>query len=62
MRLSKISPSSSVGDGGGVSIEVVVVIPQVIATIVVMGVGVVGLQGVALSSVALVFSVSGTGL
>ncbi len=73
-RLSKMILSSSVGVGGGVqmgmmvsddvgedSIEVVVVVPSIVAAIVVVGVGVVGLRGVALPSVALMFSVSASG-
>ncbi len=66
--------SSSVGVGGGVrtgmtvtddvgedSIDVVVVVPSVVSAIVVVGVGVIRLRGATLPSIALVFSVSGTG-
>ncbi len=52
--------SSSVGDGGGVSIEVVIVIAAVVAAIVVVGVGVVGFRGAILLLVVLVFP--GTGV
>ncbi len=51
--------STSVGDGGGVSIEVVVVISAVVTAIVVMGVRVVRLRGAALFFVVLVFAVMG---
>ncbi len=51
--------SSSVGDGGGVSIEIVVLISTVIAAVVVMGVGVVGLRGAALLLVVLVLAAAG---
>ncbi len=52
--------SSSVGDGGGVSIDVVIVVPSVISSVIVVGIGVVGLRGVALPFVVLVLSVVGT--
>ncbi len=48
--------SSSVGDGGRVSIEIVVIISAVIPAVVVVGVGVVGLRGAALPLVVPVFS------
>ncbi len=73
-RLSKMILSSSVGVGGGVrtgmtvmdeagddSINVGIVVPAVVSGVVIVGVGVVGLRGAALPSVALVLSVSGTG-
>ncbi len=69
-RLSKMTLSSSVGVGGGVSIvgkagddsiNVGVVVSAIISGVVIVGVRVVGLWGAALLSVALVFSVSGTG-
>ncbi len=53
-----------VSDGAGNdSIDVVVVVPSVESGVVVVGVGVgvIGLQGAALPSMALVLSVSGTG-
>ncbi len=58
-RLSKISWSSSVGDGGGVSIEVVVVVPSVVPAIIVVGVRVVGFGCSTLPFVVSMFSVSG---
>ncbi len=73
-RLSKRILSSSVRVGGGVrsgvtvadeagddSIEVVVVVPSVVSAIVVVDIGVVGLWGMALPSVALVLLVLGSG-
>ncbi len=51
--------SSSVGDGGGVSIEIVIVISAVVAAVVVMGVGVIGLQGAALLLVMFMLSTTG---
>ncbi len=73
-RLSKMILSSSVRVGGGVqngvtvadeagddSIDIGVVVPVVVSTVVVMGVGVVGLRGAALPSMAFVLSVSGAG-
>ncbi len=59
VRLSKIILSSSVGDGGGVLIEVVVVVSAVISAVVVMGVRVVRLWGTALFSMVLVLSATG---
>ncbi len=47
--------SSSVRVGGGVSIKIVIVISAIVATIVVVGVGVVGFWGAALLFVVLVF-------
>ncbi len=47
-------------DVGEDSIEIVVIVPSVVAAVVVVRVGVIGLQGVALPSVVLVFSVSGS--
>ncbi len=51
--------SSSVGDGGGVSIEIVVVISAVVPAVVVVGVRVVGLWGVALLFMVFVFATPG---
>ncbi len=51
--------SSSVGDGGRVLIEIVVVISAVVAAVVIMGVRVVGLWGAALFSVMFVLSATG---
>ncbi len=48
--------SSSVGDGGGVLIEVVVIVPAVVSAVVVVGVGVIEFGGTALSPVVSVFS------
>ncbi len=58
-RLSKRFLSSSVGVGGGVLIDVVVVVSSVIPTVVVVGVGVVGLRCSAPSLVVSMFSVAG---
>ncbi len=58
MRLSKMILSSSVGVGGRVSIEIVIVISAVEAAIVVVGIGVVGLQGAAMLLVVSMFSVA----
>ncbi len=55
MRLSKRYISSSIGVGGGVSIEIVVVIFSIVAAVVVVGVGVVGLRGAALFLVVSMF-------
>ncbi len=54
-RLSKISRSSSVRDGGRVSIEIVVVISAVVPTVVVVGVGVVELGRSTLSFMIAMF-------
>ncbi len=51
--------SSSVRDGGRVSIEIIVIISAVIPTIVVVGVGIVGFWGTALLFVVPVLSASG---
>ncbi len=48
-------------DAGDDSIEIVVVVPAIVSTVVVVGIGVVGLRGVALPSVVLVFSILGSG-
>ncbi len=63
--------SSSVGVGGGIqtgimvtdeagedSVEVVVVVPSIVATVVVVGVGVIGLRGAAIPFVVSVLSVA----
>ncbi len=52
--------SSSVGDGGGVSIKVGIVISTVISAVVVVGVGVVRFGGTTLLLVVFVFSVPGS--
>ncbi len=51
--------SSSVRDGGGVSIEIVIVISAVVAAIVVVRVRVIGLWGTALLPVVFVFPTPG---
>ncbi len=45
-------------DMGEDSVEVVIVVPSVVATIIIVGVGVVGLRGAALPLVVLVLSVA----
>ncbi len=50
--------SSSVGDGGRVSIEIVVVVSAVVTAVVIVGVGVIGLWGAALFSKMFVLPVS----
>ncbi len=60
MRLSKRILSSSVGVGGGVSIEIVVIISAVEAAVVVMGIGIVGFWGSAPFPMMSVLSVAGT--
>ncbi len=60
----RVQKRRMVSDGAGNdSIDVVVVVPSVESGVVVVrvGVGVIGLQGAALPSMALVLSVSGTG-
>ncbi len=59
-KVVKMILSSSVGVSGRVSIDVVIVVPSIISGVVVVGVGVVGLWGAALSPMMLVFSVAGT--
>ncbi len=59
VRLSKMILSSSVRDGGGVSIKVGVVVSAVVAAIVIVGVGVVGFWGAALFSVVFVLPTAG---
>ncbi len=49
------------GDSREGSVEVVVVVPSVVAAVVVVGVRIVGLWGTALPAVAFVLSVSGAG-
>ncbi len=61
-RLSKRLLSSSVRDGGRVSIEVIVVISPIVPAIVVVGIGVVQFWGAALLVVILVFAVAGAGV
>ncbi len=60
MRLSKMILSSSVRDGGGVSINIGVVISTVVSAVIVLRVRVVGFGGAALLLVVFVFSVSGS--
>ncbi len=51
--------SSLVGDGSGVSIDVVIVIPSIVSGVVVMGIGVIGFGGAALLPVVFVLSAAG---
>ncbi len=51
--------SSSVGVGGGVSIEIVIVISSIVPTVVIVGVRVIGLWGATLFSMVFVLSTPG---